>query len=413
MQGSDTMKKYALAGASSRCLGMFARPIAEKYKHYAKIAGIFDINRTRAEYIAQKTDPDAPVYTDFEKMIRETSPDVVIITTVDSYHDEYIIRAMESGCDVITEKPIATDELKCNAILEAERRTGRKITVTFNYRFMPYFTRIKELIREGIIGDIYSVNFEDFLDRSHGADYFRRWHRRKEYSGGLLVHKSTHHLDIINWFLEDDPETVYANGALMFYGPTRERRGERCSTCRYKNECEFAVEYDKDQFMKNFYFNAEHEDGYRRDACVFSEDIDIEDTMSVNVRYSRGTLLTYSLVAYSTYEGWNMTLIGTKGRLEAWEDDRETIETEPMQYIRIINSKGENITYSFRRGRGAHSGGDELLQRMIFAGGVPDPLGKFADATAGVKSAMIGICANKSMKEGRPIKIESSILKIC
>lgn len=381
---------------------MFAKPVAEKYKDYAKIVGIFDINRTRAEYFAQRTDAAIPVYTDFDKMIMETGPDIVIVATVDRYHDEYAVRAMESGCDVIVEKPIATDELKCNAILEAERRTGRKVTVTFNCRFMPYFARIKELLGEGIIGDIYSVNFEDYLDRDHGADYFRRWHRRKENSGGLLVHKSTHHLDIINWFLEDEPETVYANGSLMFYGPTRERRGERCSTCKYKDECEFAVEYDKNPFMQEFYFKAEHEDGYRRDGCVFSEEIDIEDTMSVNVRYSKGALLTYSLVAYSTYEGWNMTLIGTKGRLEAWEDDREM---DPMYHITVIDSKGENITYSFRKARGDHNGGDELLQRMLFAGGVPDPLGKFADADAGVKSAMIGICANKSMKEGRPIKV--------
>lgn len=400
------MKKYAIAGASSRCLGMFAKPIAETYKDYAKIVGIFDINQTRATYTARQTDPDIPVYCDFDAMLRETRPDIVIVATVDQYHDKYIIKAMEYGCDAVSEKPIATDEAKCRAILDAEKRTGRKVTVTFNCRFMPYFARIKELLKEGTIGEIYSAHFEDFLDRSHGADYFRRWHRRKENSGGLLVHKSTHHFDIVNWLLEEEPEEVYANGALRFYGPVRNQRGERCSTCKYSDSCEFSVEYNKSPFMNAFYFGAEHEDGYHRDGCVFSEEIDIEDTMSVTVRYSKGALLTYSLVVYSPYEGWNMTLLGTKGRLEAWEDDTET---DPMCHIKVFNNKGETVTYSFKKDQGDHNGGDEMLRRMLFIGGMPDPLGKFADAYEGVKSALIGICANKSIKEGQPVRIKDML----
>ena len=56
------------------------------------------------------------------------------------------------------------------------------------------------------------------LDTSHGADYFRRWHREKDKSGGLLVHKSTHHFDLVNWWLASSPKTVFAMGGLRFYG---------------------------------------------------------------------------------------------------------------------------------------------------------------------------------------------------
>ena len=93
-----------------------------------------------------------PVYNDFDRMLAEARPDTVIVTTVDRYHHEYIIRALEAGCDVITEKPMTIDDAKCRAILDAEQRTGRKVTVTFNYRFSPYVTRVKELLREGAIG---------------------------------------------------------------------------------------------------------------------------------------------------------------------------------------------------------------------------------------------------------------------
>lgn len=69
---------------------------------------------------------------------------------------------------------------------------------------MPFVTRIKELIHEGCVGDILSVHFEWMLDTEHGADYFRRWHRKKENSGGLLVHKATHHFDMVNWLIDDE-----------------------------------------------------------------------------------------------------------------------------------------------------------------------------------------------------------------
>ena len=105
---------------------------------------MFDPNGTRARYVADAaapaSGPPVPAYTDFDAMLRETRPDAVIVTTMDRYHDQYIIAALEAGCDAITEKPMTIDDAKCRAILAAERATGRKVTVTFNYRFSPYAT---------------------------------------------------------------------------------------------------------------------------------------------------------------------------------------------------------------------------------------------------------------------------------
>jgi len=399
------MKRYALVGASSRGFYMYALPITERFKDYAKLVGIFDINRKRAEYVSSYCG-GVPIFEDFDKMIEETHPDYVIVTTIDRFHHEYAIRAMNAGCDVIVEKPVTIDEEKCKAMLETEKKTGRKIIVTFNYRFNPYVTRIKELLKEGIIGKILSIDFEWFLDTRHGADYFRRWHRRKENSGGLLVHKATHHFDMINWWLEEDPEIVYAFGSRRFYGPTREKRGERCLTCNYKDTCEFFVDYSKDPFMKAFYFDAEDIDGYYRDRCVFSPEIDIEDTMSVNVKYSKGAILTYSLIAYSPYEGWRISINGTDGRIEAEEFHSGHYVREPNQYARVFNRKDEIITYEIPKATGGHGGADERLQRMLFLENLPDPLGHMADSRAGAMSIIIGISANKSIASGNAIKIK-------
>lgn len=399
------MKRYALAGASSRGFRMYAVPITETFKDYAKLVGIFDINRKRSEYISNRCG-GIPVFDDFDKMLEETHPDYVIVTTIDRYHHEYAIRAMNAGCDVIVEKPMTIDAEKCRAMLETEKRIGKKIIVTFNYRFSPYVTRIKELIGEKIVGEILSVDFEWILDTRHGADYFRRWHRRKENSGGLLVHKASHHFDMVNWWIEEDPEIVYAFGTQRFYGPTREERGERCLTCQYKESCEFFVDYSKDPFMKEFYFDAEDIDGYYRDRCVFSPDIDIEDTMSVTVKYSKGAILTYSLIAYSPYEGWRMAISGTDGRIEAEEFHSGHYAGDPYQYIRVFNRKNEVVTYEIEKLRGGHGGGDERLHKMLFIGNQPDPLGHMADSRAGAMSTMIGASANKAIATGNPVKIK-------
>lgn len=406
------MKKYVLVGASNRSYGMYAKPIINRFKNEAIIAGIFDKNRTRAEYIRNHTDPQIPIFSDYDVMMKETSPDVAIITTVDKYHHEYIIKSLEYGCDAITEKPMTIDEEKCNAILEAEKRTGKKVIVTFNYRFTPFATKIKELLNEAVVGEILSVDFEYMLDTVHGADYFRRWHRNKENSGGLLVHKSTHHFDLINWWTEEAPEEVYAHGSRRFYGPTRENRGERCSTCEYTDTCEFLFRNHDLSFVEEMYFKAEKEDGYFRDRCIFSDEIDIEDSMSVTVKYSKGTLLAYSLIAYSPYEGWKVSINGTDGRLEAAEYHSGQKADEDINQLQVFNNKGEVISYSIKKSAGGHGGGDERLQDMLFSkSNIPDPLGHFAGSLDGAKSIMIGICANKSIAEKKPFFVRQ-LLKI-
>ena len=404
------MKRYALAGASGRALYMYAKPLVTELGDYADVVGVFDVNRIRANIISEECG-GIPVYDDFDLMLEETRPDAVIVTTVDGFHHEYIIRALEAGCDAITEKPMTIDAEKCRAILETEKRTGRKVIVTFNYRFTPYVTRVKEMLREGIIGEILNIDFEWILDTVHGADYFRRWHRYMKNSGGLLVHKATHHFDLINWWMEDEPVKVSAFGNRRFYGPTRIKRGERCLTCQYKGDCEFYWDIADNEFTKRFYLEAEREDGYFRDRCVFADGIDIYDTMSVNVKYSKGGMLSYSLTAHSPYEGWRAAINGTEGRIELEEIHSGPRTKEPSQQIKLFNRKGEVITYDIQKAAGDHGGGDERIRRMIFVGDVQDPLGHRADSWAGAMSAIIGIASNISIAEGRTVDVSELIKK--
>lgn len=404
------MKHYAIVGTGYRSLFMFAkRMLKEKYTEHVAIVGIYDINNTRAQVYAQECG-GLPVFNDFDTMIRQAKPEVVIVTTVDAYHHEYIIRALEAGCDVISEKPMTIDAVKAQQILDAEKKSGKKVKVTFNMRYMPYSSKIKSLLQQKLIGDVLQVDLHWRLDKRHGADYFRRWHRKMEKSGSLLIHKSTHHFDLVNWWLEDKPETVSAFGDLKFYGPTRKETGERCLTCGHKKECEFYWDIEADELYKKIYLACEDADGYIRDGCVFDREINIYDTMLLNVKYHKGVMMNYSLIAYSPYESWSVAITGTKGRLEAGEFYSGIKSKENVDYIKIYSGTSEELTYSIEKASGSHGGGDDLLlDNMIFGIKGEDQLKRNATSLDGAYSLLIGAAANISISEKKIVNIPSMI----
>lgn len=150
---------------------MFATAILDTYKERCELVALCDTNQGRMDnwnesYHRRFSAGPFQTYgaAEFDKMIADNKPDVVVVTCIDRAHHEYICRAMELGCDVI------------------------------------------------------SVHFEWMMNTKHGADYFRRWHRDKKNSGGLMVHKSTHHFDLVNWWLDDTTCEVFGMGRLAFYG---------------------------------------------------------------------------------------------------------------------------------------------------------------------------------------------------
>ena len=237
---SDTRKRYALVGTGGRAQ-MFIDAIVSTYRENAVMVGLCDLSQTRMDWhnqqIAEEFDA-APIATytadNFDQMVAETKPDTIIVTSMDSTHHLYINRAMELGCDAISEKPMTIDAAKARSIFETIDRTGRSLRVTFNYRYTPVATKVRELLMQGVVGRPLHVNFQWVLDTFHGADYFRRWHREKDKSGGLMVHKATHHFDLINWWLASYPKQVFAFGDLLFYGrENAAKRGENYNYTRY------------------------------------------------------------------------------------------------------------------------------------------------------------------------------------
>ncbi len=401
------MERLVIVGAGQRCYNMFAKNLIKSFSDKVEMVGIYDPNVKRSEYFRDTINPNMKVYKDFDLMLDELKPDSVLVTTVDAYHHEFIIRALDRGYNVYSEKPITMDEEKCFAIREAEKRSGKSVKVTFNCRFMPYFTKIKEVLKSGVIGKVLSINYEYVLNTRHGGDYFKRWHRFLGISGGMMVHKSTHHFDIVNWLLEDDPESVSAQGARLYFGNEDRPHGERCSTCPYANTCESYENLLAEPELKALYFDNESEDGYMRDHCAFKGDTDIYDSMSVAVKYKKGTLLTYSLNLFSTNEGYNINFIGEKGRIEA-----STLNGLDKYKLIVRHRDGQVDEITFPKVPGSHAGADDRMLSMMFCGVTDDPLGQFADSYDGVKSAMIGIAANQSIKEGKRIELTPILEKL-
>lgn len=429
-------KRYAVVGTGGRAK-MFVDALAGDYAAVARLVALCDLSQTRMDWynrrLADLFDyPALPTYVagDFERMVAETSPDTVIVTTMDATHHEYIIRAMELGCDVICEKPMTIDSAKAQAIFDTIERTGRDLRVTFNYRYAPLPTKVFELLQDGVVGRPLHVNFQWVLDTYHGADYFRRWHREKDKSGGLLVHKATHHFDLVNWWLQSYPKDVFAFGDLLFYGAENAaRRGESYAYGRYTGEAgattdPFALRLDQNPVLKELYLDAEAETGYLRDRNVFGEGITAEDTMSVTARYGNGVILTYSLVAYSPWEGFRVAITGDRGRLEIDLTEQvgkqfiagseETVEAEAEvreQFggtaIRVFPMFGTPYHVEVPVGEGGHGGGDTIMLEQIFSPNPPvDPFGRAATHLDGAASILLGIAANESIGSGLPVKVD-------
>lgn len=403
--------KVALVGTGSRGSQTWGKNLIEPLGDYLEMVALCDINLKRVKYAQQFLGIDVPLFhsQDFERMINETKPNAVIITTPDCFHAEYAIRAMEMGCDAISEKPLATEANQCQRLLDAEIDTGKKVTTTFNARHGNSAEEIKRFILSGKLGRIISAEFHEYLDTDHGASYFRRWHGKKRFSGSLLVHKASHHFDQMNWWLDAEPVEVHAFGKVDFYGSNNGFRGRNCRSCSFQQKCPFYWDITTSGRMKDLYVNCEDADGYLRDGCVWDNDIDTYDSMTVEVKYNSGVILAYTLNAYMPYEGQSIAFNGENGRLDVRNWQRQPWKTENAADFRFTKIFGETKTWGVNSGRGEHGGADMKLKRIMFVPGEKDELAKLAGSRAGVMSSLIGIAARISIETGERININELV----
>ncbi|TCC07360.1 Gfo/Idh/MocA family protein [Kribbella soli] len=344
----------------------------------------------------------------YDEMLRVERVELVVVTSVDATHDRYIEAALRAGVRVICEKPITTDAVKAQSILDTVRETGGSLSVAYNYRFNPVHRRVRQLLADGAIGTVHSVHFEWMLDVSHGADYFRRWHRDKSNSGGLMVHKASHHFDLVNWWLGAEPHTVYARGQLAFYGPGPEhgyaRDYVRAHGSSAADDDPFALQLADNATMRDLYLDAEGEDGYYRDRNVFAPGVSIEDDMAVLVSYDTGATMTYHLTAYSPAEGYRVMFNGSGGRLEL------NVEESTFTSITLRPLWSEPVDHTVDHEHEGHGGADPRVLAALLDGEQTEGA-EVADARQAALALVTGLAANRSFETGLPVRT-ADILKL-
>ena len=307
--------RLALAGTGSRGSGTWGQDLVGHYADRVELVGLFDRNGLRARAAQRLIGTTAPVFADFDTMVRQARPDAVIVATVDATHAHYIVRALELGVDVLTEKPMCTDEAQCQAILDAVRRTGRTVTVTLNARHSREAKKVKALLQEGAIGECLPST----------STRPRYQPRRRLLPQVAPVSRELRDAAVPQGVTPFRPGELVARlgagrglclGRPRVYGRNSSFRGTNCRTCAHRSTCPFAWDVTASKRNVALYVECESEDGYLRDGCVFDERIDIYDTMSVTVRYANRAMLTYTAAAHLPFEGQAVSFNGTRGRLD-------------------------------------------------------------------------------------------------
>lgn len=418
-------RQFALCGLSSRALSMFVRPLLDN-PQWGKVVGILDIDQQRVEAFLASQRLSLPFYPPegFQRMVEETHPDAIIVTSPDSSHVDYTVAALEAGLAVLCEKPMVTDCAQAARVLEAEQHSSGSLRVTHNSRYALGHTLIKRWIHDGRIGRVTNIELTWNLDTYHGASYFWRWNRLRRMSGGLTITKACHHFDLLNWWLDDVPEQVFAFGARNFYGPesphnpsrrdhTNYSREEQMARCPYSRRWGGAVRDDHLQTRGSLPYTVQYPLGTSR--YLFDEEIDIEDTCSAVIRYHGGASVSYSLNASAAWEGYTLGVNGTHGRIETRHYTSPTrlpfdAPAEETLTLQPLFGEGEQVQLPLESGE--HGGSDQRLRNSLFAGEPDrDGLGLVASGLEGAYAVAIGEAVWRSVTESKPIAI-SDLLQV-
>lgn len=440
MSTSGTKRRYAVVGLSNRGVASFIRPLlgvaggtdtplgyganADDYLEHAELVAVLDVDQVRAEAFLENIVPvghrDVGVFApeQFDLMVRTARPDVVIVTSPDHTHVEYILAALAADLDVISEKPLVSTAADAVRVLDAERRSRGSVRVTHNLRYTSRHREIKRRLQAGAIGRVLHVAMDYHVDIRHGASYFLRWNRERARSGGLTIHKSTHHLDLISWWLGQAPTSVYAVGGRDYYGPDSPHRPTAATTPTEVREQDpyYAAQHgsgtfhdDADQ-VRHGLFDLPYEVQYPAgsDYTLYDDAIDIEDHASALISFTDGATAAYSVNFSSPWEGYRATLTGTHGLLEVFvgrAPDGEQLPGSGEVIHRPLFAPSTSV--EIPSVHGGHDGADPMMRQDLFIAVSHESavLGLSASALEGANAVAAGEAIWRSIAEERIVTI--------
>lgn len=278
--------------------------------------------------------PEAALYSDYRELLADPSISVVFIMVPDFLHEEMAIAALEAGKAVYLEKPLAITLDGCDRVLAAAMRTRSKLFVGHNMRYYPVVLKMKEIIDSGLIGDVQCGWCRHFV--GYGGDaYFRNWHSERRNTGGLLLQKGSHDIDVMHFLMGGYTQRVTGMGMLSVYN--------RCA--RRDPALPGSARWDADQYPP-------------LGQGGFSPVIDVEDHNMILMQLDNGSQASYLQCHYSPDAERNYTFIGTRGRVENIGDNDHC-------QIHVWTRRGPratpDIVYHLKPAAGGHGGSDDPI----------------------------------------------------
>jgi predicted dehydrogenase len=389
--------KIAFIGTGGRSVS-YAKEYADCEE--VEVAALADPNPEHRKAMLQhsKLSNQPAEYDDFRDMLKDMDSklDGVVITSPNNLHVEHAVPCFELNLPVALEKPLATTMSDCEDILDAERSNDGRSVLGFVLRSTPFYTKIFELISSGAIGRICSIQADELPGIGVSSILNRNfWRRHSASSGGVMLEKSSHDMDLFNWIINSRPVSLNSYGGSRIFNPNSLLPDE-CSKCLLAEQCQY---YCKPTF-------SEHEDEgeeiihefIRQDSvCIYNVDKDIADTQNVAIEYENGAIVNFMLTLNSMgpETGRNFHAIGTRGRI--WGNLNQA---EVFHYDNL-NAKLE--TYDCTGDGTGHGGGDrihamELLKMMKKPEYKPEQ-----NASSGYLASAMCFAADLSMRERKRI----------
>lgn len=319
--------------------------------------------------------PDAKVYADIEEFILESpKSDFVAVCTQDKQHKEQAIALMEAGYDLLLEKPIANSLEDCLAIYETSKRLQRKVIVCHVLRYTPFYRKVKEIVKSGVLGKITDVHACECVGYYHFAHSFVRgpWRNSKE-SSPVILAKCCHDMDIIRYMIGKKCLSVSSVGSLGFFRSENAPQNctEYCSDCPIKN-CLYKAQSlyvtPEYRWTANYFALGSDADNIvlekltktKYDRCVFLCDNDVADHQETIMRFEGGITGSLTLTALSAENHREIRIYGSDAELYG---DTATDE------IIVKNFGGQAEKYRINLSKevtGGHLGGDHYLMESVY-----------------------------------------------
>ncbi|MDD3118998.1 MAG: Gfo/Idh/MocA family oxidoreductase [Victivallales bacterium] len=388
------MKKYKVgfvgAGERSVC---YAKAYASCPE--IEIAAVADINphHRRAMAVQSGLTTAFAEHDDWRELLRYDL-DGVVITTPNHLHREMAIPFIEKGVTVALEKPMTTTMGDSEAILDAARQHQVRLLIGFVLRSTPFYRKIHELISSGAIGRVVAVETNELAGRGESSTISRRpWRRYERFSGGSLMEKSCHDMDLLNWLTGSRPVAVNSFGGSLVFNPNP-LLPDHCADCDRK-DCAYRPDGEELDAAGNLRPGCYESDAH---CCIYNVDKDVVDNQNLNIQYANGTVATFlmSFNCAGPMATRNFHAIGQKGRV--WGN------FEAHEVFHYDNLSGKLSRFDTAGDGTGHGGGDanharELLHMMQDPAYLPAQ-----DAYSGYLGNAICLAADMSRREQRQVK---------